>query len=140
MTTFYSKGEIMKLTNYSEFADMPTPEPPPLVPAWRKIYREGPAPRVKDENRVSDYSAKCNFHKTLDEIAEELGISQATVVRTINSAMKKLEKNLEELTGISDRMELMQSMLHSKEEPGSFMNPNAKGGLAWHIRRSSQGL
>lgn len=116
----------------SEFNDIPTPEPPPLIPEWKKIFREGPKPRERDPDRVSMYSAKCNYHMTVKEISQHFNVAPVTIDRIVAGALEKLRATLHEETGITDRLKLMRSMLFFKEDTKNYFNPNSPGGLVWH--------
>jgi predicted DNA-binding protein YlxM (UPF0122 family) len=127
----------MEITTYSEFGNMPLPDPPPMVPDWKEIYREGPAPRVPDPDRITMYDQKRDFNMTVKEIAEYFNVTNSTINRVINSGLDKLRETFEEQAGTTDRSKLMQSMLFLEEDT-NFFNPNqgGKGDTIWHQLRS----
>ena len=126
----------MEITTYSEFGNMPIPEAPPLIPDWKRIYRERPKSRAVDPDRVSMYSAKCNYHMTVKEISEHFSVAPVTIDRIIKGALEKLRATLHEQTGITDGSKLMRSMLFFKEDTKDYFNPNSPGGLVWHTLQS----
>ena len=119
---------------YSEFADMPVPDPPALVPDWKRIYKEGPSPRKRDPDRISMNPTKNNYHMTVKEISKHFDVAPVTIDRIIVGALEKLRATLHEQSGINDRSKLMRSMLFL-EEKTNFFNPN-QGGMIWHTLRS----
>ena len=116
---------------YSEFANMPEAEWPGSTPTWDSLRET----EYKEEELVEiRISPDVGYYSTVEEIAEEFGLSTRQTKRILKQALGNFMAALQDYKGTKDCHLLAESMLYYKEST-NFFNPN-QGGNTWASLRS----